>query len=218
MINKSLTIDSSLFQLLERVGTVQRYAKNELIYLQDEISSRFYLIKSGRVRIFVISKEGVELTIEILILGQLFGDASCYSEAPRLTSASAVTDVEVIGMDFEQLLPYLIADSQTILQLFGMMSYSVYNLANQLKSLAFLPADKRVAQLLVQLGINFKKKNNNSAYTIDYSHEDIALLVGINRVTATKVLNKLVKFGYIQLKYKKIIVIEEQGLKDYSNI
>ncbi len=38
------------------------------------MAENFYLIKSGRVRMFLISPEGTELTIEILRKGKLFGN------------------------------------------------------------------------------------------------------------------------------------------------
>ena len=54
--------------------------------------------------------------------------------------------------------------------------------------MAFLSADKRVAHILVQLGTFFKKKENDRTYTIDYTHQELADLIGLARVTTTKKL------------------------------
>ena len=58
--------------------------------------------------------------------------------------------------------------------------------------MAFLSSDKKLAQLLLRLGVYFINQND-STYIIDYSHEEIAQLIGSCRVTVTKFLNKFEK-------------------------
>jgi CRP/FNR family transcriptional regulator, cyclic AMP receptor protein len=50
---------------------------------------------------------------------------------------------------------------------------------------------------------------------IDYTHEEISRLIGIARVTTTKVLKLFEKQGWIFLEYGKIKVIDETALKQY---
>ena len=59
---------------LKKSGTIKQYRKGEMIYFHMKIlPDKFYLIKSGRVRLFFTSKEGNELTLEILGVNQIFG-------------------------------------------------------------------------------------------------------------------------------------------------
>ncbi|SFC77868.1 Crp/Fnr family transcriptional regulator [Clostridium uliginosum] len=212
----SMHIDSNLYEIFEKAGTIQRYKKNEIIYFQEDPAEKFYIIKSGRVRIFLVSKEGTELTIEILREGKLFGESSYFSYASRLTSVNAVTDVELVSVDLEQLLPYLTKYPNIMVQMFYFMSLTVHNLSIQVNSMAFLQADKKVAQLLLRLGANFKKNKNDTSYMIDYTHEEIAQLIGCCRVTVTKILNKFVKENWIALEYRNIIIINEEALKHFA--
>ena len=48
--------------------------------------------------------------------------------------------------------------------------------------------------------------------TLPYTHEEIATIVGLSRVTVTKVLNDFAKKGYIKNKYKKIIILNKKAL------
>ena len=59
----SIDITPEFYEVFESAGTIQRYKKDEIIYFQDDRADNFYLIKSGRVRIFLISDQGTELTI-----------------------------------------------------------------------------------------------------------------------------------------------------------
>ena len=53
---------------------------------------------------------------------------------------------------------------------------------------------------------------DNEGKQISYSHEEIASLVGLSRVTVTKVLNDFAKKGYIRVAYRKINIIDRNGL------
>ncbi|EQB3101126.1 Crp/Fnr family transcriptional regulator [Clostridium botulinum] len=209
----SIDINSDFYKIFEEAGTIKKYSKDEIIYFQEDVAENFYLIKSGRVRMFLISPEGTELTIEILRKGKLFGESSCFSYGSRLTSVSAATDVELISVSLENLYPYLTKYPELMVQMFHLMSLTMKNLSIQVSNMAFLPAEKKLAQLLVRLGVHFKKNKNDKYYIIDYSHEEIAQLIGSCRVTVTKILNSFQEKGMISLGYKKIKIIDEKGLK-----
>lgn len=204
-----------LFQVMEKIGTLQYYKKNEIIYLQDDEAQNFYLLKSGRVKLFFSSINGNELILKILHPNNIFGDASYFSKTPRVTSASAVTDTELIAVDFNHLLPYLTSQPNLIAELLDIMSQTIRFFSIQVYSMAFLSADKKVAHILVQLGAYFKKKDTDQSYSIDFTHQDIAQLIGISRITTTKELKKFEKRGWIALDYRNIQILNENALKEY---
>lgn len=212
----SIEISKNLYKIFEKAGTIQKYKKNEIIYFQEDLAEKFYLIKSGRVRIFLVSKEGTELTVEILRQGRLFGESSCFSYASRLTSVSAATDVELISVDLERLFPYLTKYPELMIQMFYFMSFTIHNLATQINTMAFFKADKKVAQILIRLGVYFKENKNDTIYSIDYTHEEVAQLIGSCRVTVTKILNDFEKLNWVKLEYRNIKIINEKKLKEFA--
>lgn len=214
--SSSIYITSNFYKVFEECGTIRKYRKNEMIYFQDDVAENFYLIKSGRIRIFLISPHGTELTIEILRKGKLFGESSYFGYGSRLTSVSAATDVELISISLNQLYPYLTKYPELMVQMFHLMSLSIQNLSLQINSMAFLESDKKIAQLLLRLGVYFKKNRSDNFYTIDYSHEEIAQLVASCRVTVTKTLNKFQSEGFLSLSYKKVQIIDEKNLKIFA--
>ena len=217
MKSASIDIGSELFNIFEKAGKLQRYKKNEIIYFQEDPAEKFYLIKSGRVRIYLVSQEGTELTIDILRAGKVFGEASYFTYASRLTSVLAITDVELIAVDLDELMPYLIKYPELMVKMFHLMSFTIHNLSMQVHSIAFLQADKKVAKILIQLGHTFKKNKKDNSYNIDYTLEEIAQLIGSCRVTVTKILKKFVDEGFVLLEYRNIKVIDEKKLIEFLN-
>jgi CRP/FNR family cyclic AMP-dependent transcriptional regulator len=212
---ETVSKESNLYSAIEKVGTLQRYKKNDIIYLQDDDAHNFYLLKSGRVRLFLTSINGNELTVKILGANKTFGDASYFSRTPRLTSASALTDVELLSVDLHSLLPLLSKHPSLMAELLDLMAQTIRLLSIQVYSMAFLSADKKVAHILVQLGSYFKNKETDIYYSIDYTHQDLAELIGIARVTTTKELKRFEKRGWISLAYRSIQILDEAALKEY---
>lgn len=213
---KSIAKESTLYSVMEKIGTLQHYKKDEMIYLQEDDAETFYLLKSGRVRLFFSSLNGNELTVKILGANSLIGDASYFSQTPRVTSASAVTDAELVSVDLDKLIPYFTRHPGLIMELLDFMSQTIRFISIQVFSIAFLSADKKVAHILVQLGTYFKNKETDPSYSIDYTHQDIAELIGVSRVTITKELKKFENWGWVSLEYRNIKILDEEALKKFS--
>jgi len=216
-IHQTMTVEkgSNLYNAIEKVGTVQKYRKGEMIYFQDDAASEFYLIKSGRVRLFLTSTEGNEITLKLLGPNMIFGDASHLSHTPRLTSASTVTDVELLTVNIDRLLSYMTLNPSLMIELYSLMAQTIRLLSIQVYSMAFLSSDKKVAHILVQLGTYFKQTEYDPQYSIDYTHQEVSELIGIARVTTTKILKQFERQGWISLGYHNITVHNENSLKQY---
>ena len=212
---KTTSKNMKLYNIIEKVGIQKRYQKNEIIYLQDDPADMFFLLKSGRARLFFTFINGNELTLKILGSSTIFGETSYFSHTPRVTSASAFTDVELLAVDFQSLQPYLTEDPKLIAELLESMAQTIRLFSIQMYSMAFLSADKKVAHILVQLGSHFKKKETDEHYSIDYTHQELAELIGITRVTTTKELKRFEKRGWLLLSYQHIQILNEIALKDY---
>jgi len=69
-----------------------------------------------------------------------------------------------------------------------------------------------VASFLLEQTVHDNPNKDIINNTLPYTHEEIASLVGLSRVTVTKVLNEFVKKKYIIINYKKIHVINKKAL------
>lgn len=212
-----IKIPDELFYYFENVGTSKIYHKNEIIYMQEDIATNLYLIKSGRVRVYSISKDGNEITLEIVEKGRIVGDSSFLQQSKRPTTVSAVTDVELISCSLEDMYPYLSQSKELTILLFQLLSTTCNHLLNLLNQSHFSNRYEKVANFLLEETIVSNKDKNINENCLPYSHEEIALCVGLNRVTVTKILNYFSDLGWIKLKYKKVIILNREALLKYIN-
>jgi len=74
---------------------VRTYAPDALITEEGLIGDSFYLIRSGRVRVFKI-KDGEELVLSELGSGEGFGEMALLIDQPRSASVKAIDEVEAL--------------------------------------------------------------------------------------------------------------------------
>lgn len=209
---KKIKIPDELYCYFENLGHSIKYHKDDIIYMQDDNATNLYLIKKGRVRVYYVSKDGNEATLEIVEKGRIFGESSFIQRSKRPTTVSAINDVELISCSLEDMYPYLSQSKELTILLFQLLSSTCNHLSTLLNQSYFSNRYEKVANFLLQQTIVANKDKNISEDCIPYSHEEIALCVGLNRVTITKILNYFSNLGYIELKYKKVRILDRQAL------
>ncbi len=212
-----MKINENLFHFFEQAGTKVIYHPNDIIYMQEDDSTNLYLILKGRVRVFNINPMGEEITFEFLNKGRIFGESSFFQNSLRPTTVMAVNEVELISCYLDDLYPYLSESKELTIALLQLLSQTCDYMTSLLKKAYTYNRYEKIASFLLEQTVtdNINKGIINS--TLPYTHEEIATLVGLSRVTVTKVLNDFVKKGYIKNKYRKIIILNKKALAQLLN-
>lgn len=208
----TIKVPKSLYTYFEQAGSCIRFRTGEHIYMQGDQANRLYLITKGRVRVYYISNDGEELTLEIVEKGRIFGESSFLYQATRHTTVDAVNEVELLSCTLENLYPFLSQSKELTLILFQLLSNTCCHLSHQLKRSTFYNRYEKVASFLLDETAYPNKDKAISENCIPYSHEELAVCLGLNRVTVTKVLNDFKQKGWIDLQYKKVIISNRAAL------
>lgn len=206
-----MKINENLFPYFEQAGHKEIYHPHDIIYMQEDDTTCLYLIITGKVRVYHITSQGEEITYDILDRGIIFGESSFFQNALRPTTVTATTQVELISCHLDELYPYLTKSQELSIALLQHMSQRCDHVTTLLKRAYTYNRFEKMASFLLE------QPHQNIPYTIPYTHEEISTIVGLSRVTITKVLKDFEKKGYIQNKYKKIIVIDPLKLKTVIN-
>ncbi len=193
--------------LFESLGTVRTFKRGEIIYRQGDFATSFYYLKKGRVSVFMTSVDGVEKTLNTASKGELLGEGAFFDKKPRVSSAKAVTDCDVVTIDRQTLTNLFAKQPGLAFELLEILANRIRLLSFQLDSMTFLQADARIARCILQ-----NEKNGAVCLT----HEEIASAVGVSRVTVSKILGKLAQKGDVATEYRKIIIKNRDALEAMS--
>ena len=203
---KSMKLNKECYPYFEKAGQIQNYQRTDLIYMQEDDADLIYLIIKGKVRVYVMNSNGKEVTIDILKSGEIFGESALIPHSKRPTTVEALQDVQLIACYHEQL--YLYCQQSQELMIFIMQSMSKtcdYLTAMMKRSYTYNRYEKVAAFLLDQIQYDQQQE-------ISYTHEEMASLLGLSRVTVTKVLNEFEKEKMILLQYKTIVIKDKNKL------
>ena len=203
------------WRFLEETQPVKLYGANELIYLQEETAERFYYLKSGKVRIFLSSPEGAEKTLAIAQAGSLLGEASFFSGSPRVSSAKTMEKSRIISIDRPILLESFRRRPELAMELCRYLSGTIRMLSAQVDSMTFQQADQRLAELLLQLSQG-EGGGRSDVRAVRATHEELASLAGVSRVTVSRVLSAFARKGWISTGYGLISLLRPEKLETFS--
>lgn len=208
-----MRIRDEQFDMFEAVGQLLHYRAGELIYMQQDSADILYLIRKGRVRVYLSTESGEEVMLEIVEKGRIFGESSFVQDACRPTTVSAVTDTELVACRLSELGPALCGSWELTSALLQMMSDTCDYLSRLVKRAYLYDRRERLAAfLLEQTAVDNPDKGIVDG-ALPYTHEDLALVVGLSRVTVTRVLGEFQRQGWVECGYRKIRVRDREGLR-----
>ena len=219
MINNSIAEGDTLqlFEytpnLFDSIGTEKLYPKNTTIYHQGQQAENFYFLKKGSVKIFFNSIEGLQKTISIVTDGSVLGEAAFFDHKPRISSAQTITPCTIISVTQAQMESAFAKDPKLAMYLLKVQAQSIRMLSAQVSGMAFSKADCRIANQLLQ-----SKINNGKISIVNLTHEEIGNLVGVSRVTVSKILNDFANRGIIKTAYRVITLTDIEKLEEIASV
>lgn len=206
MNNKS-DVENKIQAVFEKEKPVKNILKGSIIYHQGDKARCFYYLKKGRVKVVMTSADGMEKTLSTASAGEILGEAAFFDKMPRISSAYALTNIEVVSVDEAKLLTLIKDNPELALALLEIQATRIRQLSSQIDAITFMKADGRIASLLLR---------SASSNIVNYTHEEIAGIVGVSRVTVSKILNRFKRGGLLKTDYGKIILINTVELKRIS--
>lgn len=212
-INKEISsANKNIQKIFTKVKTKKTYSKNQVIYRQGDYANFFYYIKSGQAKVFLTSPNGEEKTLKLLNEGNILGDAAFFDKDPRVSSAKAVKESEIISINNNTLLDLFSENPNLAMDMLALQAKTIRLLSTQIDNMAFMEADSRIAQLLLQSFTTINNKN-----IVSLTHEEIGSMVGVSRVTVSKTLKEFNNLNYTETKYRSIIIKNINGLIEIAN-
>ncbi len=176
--------------------SVTTYDSKSVLFEQgDEADSVFY-IRSGKVKVTIISAEGSEAVIAILGADEFLGEGCLIGQERRLATASAMTECKVLRVgkaEIQRVLQEKPKFSQMFVRHILTRNERVQeDLVDQL----FNSTEKRLARILLLLA-NFGKTGKPEPIIAKISQEMLAEMIGITRSRVSHFMNKFRKLGFI---------------------
>jgi CRP/FNR family transcriptional regulator, cyclic AMP receptor protein len=177
---------------LAECGRPRRFRKNEVLYEQGAISTKFFLIISGLVQVSILRVDGVEVVLEYMGPETICGEGSAFDGLPRFSGAVAVEDTQTIEFDSARMEEVFKHHPEFASALLRVTSLKQRVLAVRLEHLASRKPEVRIMDLLERLQEMFAIDYPGGKLLVTHlTHEQIGAMTGTSRVTVTRSLRLL---------------------------
>lgn len=198
--------DSSLITL-SRSCNFLHAEKGQFIFFQSDPSERFYIVHSGLISIVLESSDGREMFINEIRPGDFFGELGLLTKKARSASAVARIDSELLVFPRQAFLVILEAEPLLARRMLEITANRLRRSSERESSLAFLDAQARLAQLLLQMD----KEEAEKGY-VTISQGELAQRTGLTRQTVAKALGRWRRAGWLITGRGRILLLKHDEL------
>ncbi|MCE1247909.1 MAG: Crp/Fnr family transcriptional regulator [Firmicutes bacterium] len=204
-------------KLLFGKGSEKNFAKGASIIMEGEKSLWFYIVLSGKVKIYKTSEDGREHIFHFARKGDYFGETSMMDGLPSPYSAMAVTSSTVLAVKDTDLKDLMNTSPEICRLFFRNVSGKMRKMLEMIEDLSFKNVPDRLAKILVDMADHEGvKSGKNMILERNLTLYELASMVGTVREVITRSLQKLEKEGYITIARQQIEILDLEGLRKYS--
>ena len=201
------TLDADGLNDLAVVTRRRAFHQGEIIFYRDDPGAMMFVIKTGRVRIFLSSPEGQEVALAVFGSGEAFGELALLDGQPRSASAVAIEPTETYCIQRADFIAVATRRPRIALQMLATLSHRLRQTDAMVEDLLFLDVHGRVAKKLLELAeTSGSRTPDGIRIEMRLTQSDLAAMVGASRESVNKVMSYLLDKQYVSVEKRKITV------------
>ena len=204
--------DQELEVLADSLGK-RTFGKGMIIFHKGSPGQTMYIIESGKVRIFILSESGQEISVNIYGPGDVFGELALLDGLPRSAGAVAMEKTVTFTLYRDDFLRHLEACPRMAKSIMEVLSTRVRYTTDYAESLAFLDVYGRVAAKLLELADRYGVQKEGIEIELRLTQAELASWVGTSRESVNKVLGTFRDYGLIEVEGRRITILDRRGLE-----
>jgi CRP/FNR family transcriptional regulator, cyclic AMP receptor protein len=185
-----------------------KYKKGDFIYFQKDLSTRIFLVVSGKVKISTYTQDGKEVVKAILSKGEIFGEMALLGEDYRSDFAQVTEEnTELCPLDTQVMHDLMRRNRDLSFKIYKIIGFRIHKLERKVESLIAKDVKTRLIEFLKDLAQEQGQKIGfETLIRHSLTQKDIADLIGTSRQTVTTLLNELKEQNFINFDRKKILI------------
>jgi CRP/FNR family transcriptional regulator, cyclic AMP receptor protein len=183
-------------------GIVKAFPKHAVIVTEGDETDSFYVIISGRVKVFVSDEDGREIVLATQDPGDYFGEM-VLDGGPRSASVMTLAPSKFAIIPKNKFREFLRSHPAFASHLVEKLIRRVRALTENVKSLALMDVYGRVARTLLELAVH---EDGRMVIAEKVTQQDIANRVGASREMVSRIFKELAAGGYISINKRHITI------------
>lgn len=204
--------DKEHFKLFFENFKREKWTKNTVSVSRTNTLYRFYIIFSGRIKVYKIDPfTGREFTLFLLTKNDFFDILCLLDEAEHHVYHLPLDDVIILSIPMDKMREWLKSHPEMNTVLLPYLMHRMRIVEEYASNITLIDISTRLAMLILK---NINRKSHKLELINDLSHEEIANLIGSTRAVVNRHLQEFKEDGIINIGRKKLEIKNFQLLLD----
>ena len=198
---------------VEGIASLKHYARKESIFREGDRADGFFIVATGRIKVFKLSEDGKEQVLHLIGPGQSFAEATIFEGGAYPASAEALDDCELVYFPKRQFTDLLERNPRIALRMMASLSRWLKRMTDLVENISLRDVETRlvrfVSEEMKSRGVPIR---NGAVYELDVTKNVLASRLGTVPETFSRTLKKLQEEGKIRVKGKQIRILDAEAL------
>jgi CRP/FNR family cyclic AMP-dependent transcriptional regulator len=180
----------------------------------DDESERLYIVKRGRIRLYRLTPDGKQLTLDILDKGRIVGRMSWLGQQLTDAYAEAIEDALICSFTPDELRRLIDRFPSIGVNIIRYLSDRLAVSEREREVMAFRSVEQRLAARLLELLERFGQ-NTPEGMAIDarLTQQQLADMIGTSRETLATTISALRSRGVLDMEHQRVVVRDVEQLR-----
>jgi CRP-like cAMP-binding protein len=198
---------------LGAIAVRKYYSRGQNFFAEGDDGIGFYIVLSGKVKVFKLSPEGKEQIFHILEAPEPFAEAAVFAGEHYPASAQALSETLVLFFPRQKFVELINQEPSLALSMLALLSRRLRKLTMLVESLSLKEVPGRLAAYLLYL---HEHNHDSATIELDISKNQIAGLLGTIPETLSRILKRMNDENLIKVTTRSIAILNKKGLADLS--
>jgi CRP/FNR family transcriptional regulator len=199
-----------------QISQLKKFSKKEIIFSEGAPYLGFYILLKGAVRIFKLTSDGRDITLQIVEPFNLVAEIPLFEGKTYDSSCEAIDDSILLFIPKEKFLQFFVKNPKISLKILQGFAKRLKELTQQIETLTSKDVPQRLATYLIE---EYEKQCCNrekNEIVLNISRTTLASYLGTVIETLSRALRKLQDDGLIEVKGRKVIIRNLEKLKNLA--
>ncbi|MCK5136853.1 MAG: Crp/Fnr family transcriptional regulator [Bacteroidales bacterium] len=193
------------------------HKRGSIIYQEGNRMKGFCCVQKGIIKIYKTGFDGKEQIIRFAQSGDIIGYRSVMSNEPACTTTKVLEDSILCHIPTEILLGLVKTNGNFAVELMKLTCKELGEANSYITDIAQKTVRERLAEILLHLDNEFEA-DINGILKISLTREELSNIVGTATESIIRLLSEFKNEELIELKGRKIKILDKPGLKYIANI
>ncbi len=199
--------------LLLTSTSLKKVRKGEQIFVEGLDAAAFFIVASGKVKIYKLSAHGKEHTLHIHGPGDLVAEAAIFDSMSYPASCACLEDSVLVRVSRDGIINLIKERPELALKMMSGYSKRLRQFVVKIEELSLKDIKARLAGYLLK---NSTVENGVTLFRLKYSKKELSSLLGTIPETLSRALGFLKQQNLISEKDNTIVIPDPEKLRIFS--